>query len=250
MTINSLNNLANQFNEKGYIILRDFLNKSHVKEMLDGFEKNLDFCISNISNIKLKNLDEKYLWLQKKNPSLKGRAYDVSKYHQSLYKISDNKILKKFLKKYFNEEYFYLDLPQIRADDSSNSRALPMHQEIHGQLSNKVVTLWAPLTKVSIKNGTMGVIPNSHKLGKIKHVFYKTKNNKYHGVTPQFLKKKRVKYFKLKAGDVVLFHPFLVHGTGKNFTKKIRWTYVVRLNALKGINYLKFSKNTLRQKQN
>jgi ectoine hydroxylase-related dioxygenase (phytanoyl-CoA dioxygenase family) len=242
--------LIKKFNNNGYLVVKNFLKKKQINELLNGFETNLNFCISNFSKIKFKNLDEKYIWLQKNYPLIKSRAYDVSKYHQSLYKISSNKKLDKFLQKYFDEKYYYLDLPQIRADDNSNSRALPMHQELYGQLSKKIVTLWIPLTDVSVKNGTMGIVQNSHNLGILKHTFYKIKKNKYHGVTSDFMKNKKILYFKLKAGDGVLFHPLLVHGTGRNYSKNIRWTYVVRLNALSGIEYLTNERSSLRIKQN
>ena len=242
--------LIKKFNKDGYIIIKNFLKKKQVNDLLNGFESILNFCISKFSKKRFKSLDQKYLWLQKNYPLIKSRAYDISKYHQSLYKISSNIKLSNFLQKYFNEKYYFLDLPQIRADDNSNSRALPMHQELYGQLSKKIVTLWVPLTKVSLKNGTMGIVQNSHNLGILKHTFHKIKKNKYHGVTSDFMKNKKILYFKIKAGDAVLFHPLLVHGTGKNYSKKIRWTYVVRLNALSGIEYLSNKKSFLRIKQN
>ena len=36
----------------------------------------------------------------------------------------------------------------------------------------------------------------------------------------------------------------------KNFTKKIRWTFVARYNAISGIKYLNNKKSSLRIKQN
>ena len=84
-----------QINENGFIIIKKLINKKEIKELLQGFETVIDYCISLISKRKkLKNLDQKYLWLQKQNNKLKGRGYDISRFHPSLYKVIFNKKLK------------------------------------------------------------------------------------------------------------------------------------------------------------
>ena len=93
------------------------------------------------------------------------------------------------------------------------------------------------------------VIDQSHKMGMLKHKFYFDKTNKYHGVDKKLLSKHKVRYLNLNSGDVVLFDPYLVHGTGKNYTNKIRWTFVARFNSISGIEYLKNEKAPLRIKQ-
>ena len=142
-----------------------------------------------------------------------------------------------------------MDLPQIRIDDNENSFLLPPHQELHGQISNNIITLWAPLSKVSKKMGTMGFIEGSHKNGIKKHVFYYINKKKYHGVSKEIIKKSKFKYLNLLPGDAVLFHPLLIHTSFKNLSKKIRWTFVARYNGISGINYIKNLKSPLRIKQ-
>jgi len=235
----------------GFILLKNFFKKKDINDLLKAYEDNINYCCS-ISmppkNIKKKSLNEKYLFLKKKNNILKSRSYDLSKYDPSIYKFSTNYKLEKILKSYFKEKYF-IDLPQIRIDDSSNSYMLPLHQEIYGQISNNLLTMWAPLTKVSKKNGTLAVIKGSHSDGLLKHQYYKINKNKYHGVKKDLLKGKKITYLNLLPGDIVLFHPLLVHGTGKNYTNKIRWTFVARYNGISGVEYLNNSKHPLRIKQ-
>ena len=234
---------------KGYAIIKKLFSKKEVKDIFNSYEKNIDYCLKFIKDKKkINTIDNKYLFLKKKNKLLKSRSYDLSKFHPSIYKFALNKKLNKILKSYFKEEFF-LDLPQIRIDDSKNSFILPPHQEIFGQISQNIITLWAPLSNVSKKKGTMGLIEGSHKEGIKKHLFYSVNKKRYHGVDKKLLKKAKFKYLNLSPGDAVLFHPLLIHSSLKNLSNKIRWTFVARYNGISGINYLKSSSSTLRIKQ-
>jgi ectoine hydroxylase-related dioxygenase (phytanoyl-CoA dioxygenase family) len=241
--------IKNDLKIKGYTVLKSFFSKKAIKKMLESYELNIDFC-NKLANIKnSKNLDQKYLLLKKKNKKLKSRSYDISKFHPSIYQFATDKKLITILNNIF-DEVFFLDYPQIRADDFYNSHALPMHQEIYGQMSTKLLTLWCPLTRVSRKEGTLKIIEGSHKEGLLKHEFRLVKSNKYHSVQKENIKKKKIKYLSLNPGDAVLFDPYLIHGTGNNTSKKVRWTFVARYNAISGIKYLKNMKSTFRIEQN
>ena len=240
--------IKKELNQNGYSILKSFYSKQIISEILKSYEMNIDYCIKLKNNNVKGNLDEKYLALERLDKKLKSKSYDISKFHPSLSRMAANQKILKIIEKLFNETYF-IDFPQIRADDKKNSHLLPLHQEIYGQMSSKVITLWCPLTNVSKINGTLNVIPGSHKFGKIKHQFYKIKDNKHHGVNKKFIKNKKIKSLKLNSGDIVLFDPYLLHGSGKNNSNKIRWTYIVRYNAISGIDYLKDIKSPLRIEQ-
>ncbi len=241
--------IKNDLDLKGYSILKSFFSKKIIKETLKSYEKNIDYCSSLINLKYSKNLDKKYLLLQKKNKILKSRSYDLSKFHPTIYHFATDKKLMKILQNVFNE-IFFLDYPQIRADDIKNSHSLPLHQEIYGQMSTKLLTLWCPLSHVSKKEGTLAIIEGSHKQGLLEHEFRLVKSNKYHSVKKKYIKKRKIKYLKLNPGDAVLFDPYLIHGTGNNFSNKVRWTFVARYNAISGIKYLKNKKSPIRIKQN
>ena len=60
------------------------------------------------------------------------------------------------------------------------------------------------------------------------------------------LRKYKSRYIKLNAGDAVIFHNYLFHGTLPNQNqKKIRWVYLVRFNSIKKTPYIKSSENKL-----
>ena len=243
-------NFKKDLSENGYIVVKNLFEKSEVKHLLNSFGENIDYCnkITKNKRIQLSNIDQKYQYLKKQNNLLRSRSYDISKFHPSLFKLATKKQLLNIIKKLFGETFF-LDYPQIRVDDIKNSYSLPLHQEIFGQMSSKILTLWLPLTNVSKKKGTLILVKKSHKLGPLKHKFFRIKGNNYHGVKKEIIKKYKIDYLNLNAGDGVIFDPYLIHGTGKNSTKKIRWTFVARYNAISGINYLKNKNSPLRIKQ-
>jgi len=245
-----MKNLISKLNEDGYIVVKKLFSSRTILKLKKSYEKSLDYCLRlKDYNYRSLNLDQKYLFLEKVNPNLKSRSYDISKFHPSMYhEVLKNKKFLKILKEILSEEYF-IDYPQIRADDMSNSRMLPMHQELYGQLSHNLITLWLPLTDVSKKNGTICIIKKSHTLGPLKHRFYYLNGSPYHGVEKKFIKNKNFSYLNIKAGDAVLFGPNLIHGTSKNNSNKIRWTYVARFNGISGISYLKNKKSSLRISQ-
>lgn len=236
-----------QIDKDGFVIVKKLIKKKEIRELLKGFEAVIDRCISLElkSKKKFKNLDEKYLWLQKHNNKLKGRGYDISRFHSSLYKITLNKKLQLILKNYFKNEPL-IDGPQVRVSDTTNSRLLPMHQEVYGQLSSNVLTLWLPLSDVSPSKGTISVIKGSHKKGQLQHQFYKINKFRAHGVSKKLYNKSEIKGVTLKAGDAVLFHHHLIHGSIANKNKKLRYNYIVRFNDLTSIEYLNNLKSPLR----
>lgn len=247
MTIKTINDLKNN----GFTILKSFISKKKIFDLINGYEQNLDYCLNKFIKSKPlpNNIDKKYKLLNKLDKNLKSRSYDLSKFHPTLLRLATDKKIEKIINSIFKETFF-VDYPQIRIDDNKNSFLLPMHQEIFGQMSKNLLTMWCPLTNVSKFNGTLNLIPGSHKNGKLKHQFYTIKGRKYHGIQKEFLENKKIVSLKLKAGDAVLFDPYLIHGSGKNNSNKIRWTFVSRYNAISGIDYLKRKKTKIRIKQN
>jgi|TARA_B100001964_G_scaffold148619_1_gene163784 hypothetical protein len=240
------NYFKKQIDKNGFIIIKKLINKKEIKELLRGYETIIDYCISLISKKKkFKNLDQKYLWLQKRNNNLKKRGYDVSRFHPSLYKVVFNKKLKSIIKDCFKSDPLVED-PQIRINDCANTRLLPMHQEVYGQISSNMLTLWLPLSDVSPSNGTISFIKGSHKRGLLKSRFYKINKFKAHGVSKKLYKNSEKTLVTLKAGDGLLFHHHLIHGSEPNKSKKIRYNYIVRFNKLSGVSYLSNLKSPLR----
>ena len=126
---------------------------------------------------------------------------------------------------------------QIRIDDPSNDRLLNMHQELN-QKSLINITTWIPLQDILDKKiGGIQVAPGSHKNGFIEHQESGPNYNKYLGLNNHEMKKLKIKGVPvfLKAGDVLMFHPLLAHGSIPNKSNHIRWTSIARYNSFNNL---------------
>jgi ectoine hydroxylase-related dioxygenase (phytanoyl-CoA dioxygenase family) len=69
--------------------------------------------------------------------------------------------------------------------------------------------------------------------------------NNAHGISDGQVDTSNLIAPSLDAGDAVVFHPLLVHGSGENSDGAIRWTMVARYNPLRCIPYLEGENSTL-----
>jgi phytanoyl-CoA hydroxylase len=105
----------------------------------------------------------------------------------------------------------------------------PMHQDLHYfpmRPADRIVCAWAALEKINRDNGCLTVIPGSHRrYPLLPHDYPEWEggvNKMYHGVkVDQSVLDGRI-HVEMEKGDVVLFHPLLIHGSGTNRTKGYR----------------------------
>ena len=89
--------------------------------------------------------------------------------------------------------------------------------------ADRIVAAWAALQDSNKANGSLHVVPKSHKGRFFEHSYPDDKVNKaYFGI------KEEEKYegvnidLEMKKGDIVFFHPLLIHGSGPNKTNGYR----------------------------
>ncbi|XP_071963549.1 phytanoyl-CoA dioxygenase, peroxisomal-like [Antedon mediterranea] len=112
-------------------------------------------------------------------------------------------------------------------DSGTKSSRHPMHQDLHYfpfRPAERIVCAWCAMEKVDRSNGCLVVVPGSHK-GKLKQHGYPQweggVNKMYHGVMDYTPDQERV-HLEMEKGDVVFFHPLLLHGSGTNRTQGFR----------------------------
>ena len=241
--------LYRKFWENGYVVIPNFLTKKEINKIFfqlnDIINQSLQGQTEKI--LKLNNIDQKYLYLKKKNPKLKSHFYDLTRCCDSLISLAGSKKLLKYAKLFSNSKTVFVEGWQVRTDHRNERLNLPEHQELN-QLSKDVFTCWIPLVNVEKKSGGLYFRPKTHKLG---HVKYKNANlsataagKKRTKILKKFFNQPELKKFKsidakLKAGDAVMFHTFLFHGTHPNLSNRIRWSYITRYNSIKNNPYLK-----------
>ena len=248
--------ILKKFNRDGYVIIPKFLNKKNIKKIFLQLNELINVPLNGNfkNNYSQKNLDDKYLLLKKKNPSLKSHFYDMIRYVDVVNKISVSKKFISIVKKLLNEKTIFVGNHQIRIDHAKDSYSLPQHQEL-GQLSTNLITFWIPLVDLKKKLGGIYIRPKTHKLG-----FLPYKNSDKEGkeagpgrrkIIDQLFNQPHLKKYKsfrpkLKAGDAVVFHNYLFHGTMPNLSrKKIRWVFISRYNSINKTPYLKDGNATM-----
>lgn len=227
-----------EFRENGYVILPAGLSTKEVDYFFSQASQILDVSLpADIrTGPEYATADEKYLWLKENRPALKSHVYDLLAHLDSLWKIAASPTIVETVKNIVQTPVL-IDQPQIRIDDDSNDRLLPLHQEGFGQMSYRCISAWIPLVDVDETNGGLRWIPGSHKNGYVPHRFFPEFGNA-HGVVDEYTEGAEVKALTLNRGDVFLFDPCLMHGSTPNQTPNLRWTCVIRYNSLDEVPYL------------
>jgi len=112
-------------------------------------------------------------------------------------------------------------------DSGLKSSRHPLHQDLQyfpSRPANKIVCSWTAMEEVNRENGCLVAIPGTHKGPLLEHDYPDWEgpiNSMYVGAKGMNENTERV-YLEMKAGDTVLFHPLLIHGSGANRTKRYR----------------------------
>ena len=224
------------FFENGYIIIPQHLSTNEVAEVREDVHSVLAESFGVEGKQVPVNTDEAYLELKASNPPLKGRAYDVMGSLQCVRDAFAKPSLRAIARAILDSPAV-LDHTQVRIDDNANDRLLPMHQEMN-QMSLRNTTVWIPLQDVKSQDeGGLRIIPGSHKKGFLPHRIY-NEPHAYHGVREDQFDAADELRLEMNAGDALMFHPLLIHGSVPNQSSNIRWTIVGRLNGLKTLRYL------------
>ena len=122
-------------------------------------------------------------------------------------------------------------------------------------MSTKLVLFYMPLVNLNKKTGGLYIRPKTHELGFVPYKGYnKEARTAGHGrqkiidklFSKPNLSKYKSQYIKLNAGDAVIFHNYLFHGTLPNLNKKkARWVYLVRFNSINKTPFIKDAESSL-----
>jgi len=114
-------------------------------------------------------------------------------------------------------------------DVGSGTSRHPMHQDLHYfplRPAHLIVCAWAAMEHVHRDNGCLTVVPGSHRqYPLLPHSYPEWEggvNKMYHGVRVDSGVLEQRIHVEMGKGDVVFFHPLLLHGSGMNRTKGFR----------------------------
>ncbi len=101
----------------------------------------------------------------------------------------------------------------------------PLHQDLRYfriRPADKIVATWTALNTATNETGCLAVIPASHKGELYDHAYpdWEYVNAGFFGIDTEKLGE-RV-HVEMQRGDTLLFHPLLIHGSGRNLSQSFR----------------------------
>lgn len=222
----------------GYSVLRAVV----PDEALRGLESNIRALLLHAHSLHQLQVpspaDVADLWLslKRQRPWLKGRCYDLFGQLGAAFRVLDAAGVLAHAEVLLGGPAV-CDHVQVRMDDASNERALPLHQEL-AQMSLTNLTAWIPMHDLrGRETGSLCVVPGSHREGLAPHREFEEPFRCW-GVADQERFAARTVELRLSRGDVLLFHPLLVHGSVAREAEGVRATLVGRLNSIRDLSYL------------
>jgi len=102
---------------------------------------------------------------------------------------------------------------------------------------DQMISMMIAITDATKENGCVQIIPGTHKMGRMEHGF----SGEQVGASMRFvelaLQTMPLKYVELKAGDVLFFHPNLLHRSAPNLSDSSRWSIISVYNRASNPGY-------------
>ena len=215
-------NYIDTYNQNGWLVIKSFLNNKEV----NSAKKNI------------------YSFLSKNINKYKGRSINFVKNDQkisevnSFHELHDCKWVKDYSKKKKITNLVKKLLPcnkiELRASEyfakpKKIGLKAPVHQDnfYWNVKDSKGLTIWIALSKSSKKNGTVYYYNGSHKHGLYNHKKSFAKGSSQTIKNLSQLKKYKKVFPTLNAGDILIHHCLIVHGSNSNKSNQSRvgWTF-------------------------
>lgn len=215
---NNMKNITEEFQEQGFVILKKVFNKEKIKEVADLQKRIVEYAD--------KNLEDPFLPWSLEHRNDQGVLYDLYQRHPEFQDMAKNERILDCLESVIGENIYLYDNSLIYKP-KGRKNSVPWHQDFLSRPDEPLkIIAWMALDDVTKENGTLQVIPKSHKNGHFS--WHRVKGETHHDrVDMEHIEKRRneIIYAELEAGDVLLFNMFLLHGSDEVHTDKSRRVY-------------------------
>jgi ectoine hydroxylase-related dioxygenase (phytanoyl-CoA dioxygenase family) len=221
------------FQEQGYLIVPQFFSQDELAPFYDE-----------ITRMGKKLVDDDFDFFKGSanfTPQNQSLFYDALRYLPALYRMSSSPRLLEFCRELGLDFPCVMGSCNMRLDRPNDSRHLfQWHQDTLYLLgSSNAVTIWVPFGQVNPKNGTISVIPGSHKQGIYPYKRISDKPVLEHipllqrdlALDCEIDETKEV-VVNAGPGDLIIFYQMLLHRSLPNLSNNIRWTCQVRVADL------------------
>ncbi len=218
--------LNSVFDRQGYLFLRDVLDTSEVQAVKNDFVQELQ----KQGFVKPGGSDP--IWTGKDLVEIDDdRLYALDYYA----KLLDTEVTQKLFEQLFGEPVYTFRSCTLRYTvPNDETHGSPPHQDhVYIRHTTDFRTFWIPLMEIDRDMGGLAVAEGSHKLGLREHVeqdvySYVLKGRKQKGVELDAIAEPWVTA-TYHPGDVLVFHPHLLHWGTPNRSDRIRLSVDVRV---------------------
>ena len=219
------------YNEKGYLIVRNFLSTPEVEKLYkiaveDDAMRKHSFDLNDQSGKKTKLA----LWYKPGNDAY-GLLTKSKRMINSVHQLLDgNAPVCHFHSKLMQKE------PKVGG-------AWEWHQDYGYWYKNEflfpdqMLSVMIAITDANKANGCLQVIEGSHKQGRVEHGFSGEQVGAAQRYVELALKTMPLIYVELKAGDALYFHSNILHRSEANLSDKSRWSLISCYNRSSNVPY-------------
>jgi hypothetical protein len=203
------------FKEKGYFITQPMFGDTQLKGVRDEFDRLWALSIAEAE----KSGDQKLITFTKNRPFI-GQAHTrspllVDFVKAPIYLEACAKLIGADADLYYNQAV--MKVPET-------GKRFGWHQDTGYLLTDPLeyVTAWTAIGPATLENGCIWVLPGSHKRGPLAHV----RNEADNSLDVIVEDESAAIPVEVEAGQVVIFNALLLHKSGPNTSKAVRYAYV------------------------
>ncbi|XP_062582255.1 L-proline trans-4-hydroxylase-like [Saccostrea cucullata] len=212
-----------EYEENGFIIIRNFFDEEEVRKMKKCFEETEEMANQKIS------LEDGL-----------GRDVDITVWNSPGSDVTgmaarSEKVVNAAEKLLGNLEVYHYHGKLVQKEPKSGGSWL-WHQDYgywyrNGCLFPEMLTVFMAVDKCDKTNGCLKVLKGSHKCGRIDHSMVAGQTGADIDRVRELKKKLEVVFVELNPGDVLMFGCNLLHCSGPNNSDRRRWAYLMCYNT-------------------
>jgi hypothetical protein len=230
--------MKQQFNKEGYIIIKNFFSKEEINKIYTEARNLFALQIERVLGKKVDindcdTFEQAMFDLFEADFTTFVNTGKQAQHLISLHHLGTDPKIINVLK---NLGYEF-PMIGVRPSMQFNSRYLSKggshwklgaHQDWRtGQGSLDSMVMWFPMVDCGADLGALQILPASHKEGLLK-----SDTSGYLGSIQEELPEENYVQTSFEVGDLLIFSAFLVHRSGENITKNIRWSIQLRYNNM------------------
>ncbi len=155
--LHDINALKERMNQDGYLLLRNFINHETV---LNAREAIINHLAESNALVEGSFLLDAVMPRSGKEVRMTGQS--VITHHPSSLAVFENQMLFDFFRQFFGEEAATYDYKWLRAVGNENFTGCHYDVVYMGRGSQRVHTVWIPIGKIPVEQGTLAICEGSH----------------------------------------------------------------------------------------